>query len=62
MQLAVVLMNQLTLWTTDANCLVLVCCLVGLWLSKATVVQSETGKVTRRSFVMEKENLLQVPW
>jgi hypothetical protein len=41
------------LWLTDANCTVLVFCLVGFRLSDATVVQSEAVKMIRRTFVME---------
>jgi len=62
MQLAVVLMIQLMFWTSGANCFVLVFCLVGLRLSETTVFHSETGKVMRRTFVIEIEMLLQVSW
>lgn len=53
MQLAVVFMSQLMFWTTGANCSVLAFCLVGLRLSEETVVHSETGKVMRRTLVIE---------
>jgi hypothetical protein len=55
MQLAVVLMIQLVFWTSSANCLVLVFCLVGLQLPDATAVNSETGKVMDAANISNRE-------